>query len=157
MQRTKRWLAAVVACALAGCVPMRRAVFADPVVTVRRVSLAGFGLSGGTVDVEVSVFNPNRYALRASHLRYVVSVDSMPIGRGAIDSVITAAAHDSTVVHLPVRFTLSGAGAAGISMLTAGRIPYRLQGEFTVETPLGTMTKPFDRAGQYAPQSGANR
>ncbi len=145
------------ALAAAGCASMRRAAFADPVVAVRRIDLRGVSLSGASADVIVSVYNPNRYALKATRLAYRIEVDSMPMGSGQLDAPFEVAAKDSAEARLPVRIALSGLGAAGMSMLMGGAIPYRVRGEVTVATPVGDLTRAFDRSGRYTAPTGPGR
>jgi hypothetical protein len=61
---------------------------------------------------------------------------------------------DSSTVRLPVRFTYAGLGVAGRSLITAGGINYRVRGDFTVATPLGNFTRPYDRTGRYSSPAG---
>ena len=65
--------------------------------------------------------------------------------------------NDSSLVRLPVRFTYVGLGAAGRSLLMAGTVNYRVRGDFTVATPLGNFTRPYDRTGRYSSVSGNGR
>jgi LEA14-like dessication related protein len=107
--------------------------------------------------VIVSVYNPNRYAVKATRLAYRIEVDSMPMGSGQLDAPFEVAAKDSAEARLPVRIALSGLGAAGMSMLMGGAIPYRVRGEVTVATPVGDLTRTFDRSGRYTAPSGPGR
>lgn len=139
---------------LAGCAALGRATFQEPVVTLRSVSVTGISLTGGALDVELQVANPNRFALDAPGLTYRVDVDSVQVASGELSEHFRVAGHDSAVVRLPLKFTMRGLGAAGRSLLLSGTVPYRVRGELTVSTPIGTFTRPFDRAGQFA---GAQR
>jgi hypothetical protein len=58
--------------------------------------------------------------------------------------------HDSTEVRLPVTFTYRGLGAAGQQLIRSGTVNYRVQGDVTVNTPLGNFTRPYDRTGRFA-------
>jgi len=49
------------------------------------VQVGGVGLTGGTLDVILSVYNPNGYRLDATRITYKVMVDSLDVGAGALD------------------------------------------------------------------------
>lgn len=143
--------AVVVALLLAtGCAALTRATFQEPVVTLRTVAITGLSFTGGNLEVELQVANPNRFALDAPGLRYRVDVDTVQVAAGELEAPFRVAGRDSAVVRLPVQFTFRGLGVAGRSLLLSGTVPYRVRGALTVSTPLGTFTQPFDRAGQYA-------
>jgi hypothetical protein len=39
----------------------------------------------------------------------------------------------------------------------SGTVNYRVRGDFTVATPIGNFTRPYDQAGRYASVSGKGR
>ena len=79
----------------------------------KNVSVGGLGLNGGTLNIVLSVYNPNSFRLDASRLTYQLMVDTLPLGSGAMDKRFSVGGNDSTDVELPLRFTWSGAGGAG--------------------------------------------
>ena len=139
----------------AGCGPLGRKVFKEPVVNFQQLNVNGLGLTGGSLDVVLSVYNPNSYRLDATRLTYNLIVDSIPFGSGAIYQQFAVQSGDSTLVRLPVNFTYAGIGSAGRSLLNTGTVNYRVTGDFTVGTPLGNFTRPYDRTGRYTALSGA--
>src|SRR6185503_11721392 len=74
--------AAVAVSVAAGCSTLGKAAFADPVVTLKDVKVVGIGLTGGNVDVVLSVYNPNGFRLDATKLTYNLFVDSTKLGDG---------------------------------------------------------------------------
>ncbi len=150
-------LLASVALLTAACATFGRSTFTEPVVTLKEFTITGLGVSGGSVDVVLSVYNPNRYALDALKMTYRVDVDSVALGIGELESRFTVARGDSSTVRLPVRFTYAGLGVAGRSLIAAGTINYRVRGDFTVGTPLGNFTRPYDRTGRYSSVAGKGR
>lgn len=137
------------------CATLGRSVFREPVVTFRNVEVKGLGLSGGSLDVVLSVHNPNGFNLEATRLTYRLVVDSVPLGTGAIDQRFTVREGDSTTVRLPIQFTYAGLGAAGRQLLQSGTVNYRVLGDVTVATPLGNFTRPYDRTGRFTAMSGS--
>lgn len=145
------------AASLSSCAALGRATFKEPDVQLREVAITGLGLTGGSVDVVLSVYNPNGYKLDALKMTYRVDVDSIKLGEGALDGRFVVAEKDSSVVRLPVRFTYAGLGAAGRALLQSGTVNYRVRGDFTVGTPLGNFTRPYDRTGRYSSVAGNGR
>ncbi len=156
----RRWIAATSLSAmalLAGCATLGRASFKEPVVTLKEVAVTGLGLTGGSVDVVLSVYNPNGYKLDALKMTYQVDVDSVKLGNGALDGRFVVPKNDSSVVRLPVSFTYAGIGQAGRALLAKGQVNYRVRGDFTVATPIGNFTLPYDRTGRYSSVAGNGR
>jgi LEA14-like dessication related protein len=140
----------------AGCASLGRQVFEEPVVTFKGVQINGLGVSGGALDVILSVYNPNGFDLNATRLTYRLLVDSAEVGTGAIDQRFTVQDNDSTVVRLPINFQYAGLGAAGRQLLSSGTVNYRVLGDVTVSTPLGNFTRPYDRTGRYTALRGSS-
>lgn len=136
--------------AAAGCAAIGRTVFREPAIAVRSLAVSNLSLTGGLLEVLLSVHNPNGYPLDALALAYRIDVDSLPVGAGTLDSRVVVPPKDSAIVRIPVRFSFLGLGAAGRSLLTTGTVRYRVRGDLRMATPVGTFTLPFDRPGRYA-------
>ena len=143
--------AALVAGGIAGCSTLGRAAFQNPVVGLRDVRVRGIGLTGGSLDVLLSVYNPNAYRLDATRLTYRVALagDSITLASGALDSRFTVQDNDSTIVTIPVTFTYAGIGAAGRSLLNMGAVDYHVLGDVTVGSPVGNFTVPYSSTGRF--------
>ncbi|HJU66029.1 MAG TPA: LEA type 2 family protein [Gemmatimonadaceae bacterium] len=124
--------------------------FAEPVVTFKNVSVKGVGLEGGSVDIVLSVYNPNGYRLDATKMTYRLLVDSVEVGSGATDSKFTVQSNDSTEVRLPLDFRWAGMSQAGRQILNQGTVPYRVMGEISVGSGFGSFTVPYDRTGRFS-------
>ncbi len=147
--RLKAALISAVALVSASCGGYGRGNFRDPVVTFKNVQVGGVGLTGGTLDVILSVYNPNGYRLDASRITYKVMVDSLDVGAGALDRHFSVPSNDSTDVVLPLRFSWNGLGAAGRELVKTGTIPYRVLGDLTVGSGVGDFTIQYDRTGNF--------
>lgn len=134
-----------------GCSALGRAAFESPVVHLRDVRVRGVGLTGGSLDVLLSVYNPNHYRLDATRLTYRVALagDSITLASGALDDRFTVNDRDSTVVTIPVTFTYAGVGAAGRSILNTGAVDYHVLGDVTVGSPVGSFTVPYSSTGRF--------
>ena len=141
----------------AGCSALGHAAFKDPVVHLRDVRVRGVGLTGGSLDVLLSVYNPNHYRLDATRLTYKVNLagDSITLANGAIDSKFSVNENDSSVVTVPVSFTYAGIGAAGRSLLNTGSVDYHVLGDVTVGSPVGSFTVPYTATGRFTTTGAA--
>jgi LEA14-like dessication related protein len=135
--------------ALAGCATAANAIFTQPDVSFRGVGVRTLGLDGADFEVLLNIYNPNAYALGASQLRYRLLVDSVEIGAGALDSGFSVAKRDSMVVRLPVRIGFRAVQAVGPRLLRGGEIPYRLMGDVTLKSFVGTFAREFNEAGRF--------
>jgi len=143
--------AALVAGGIAGCSTLGRAAFQNPIVHLRDVRVRGIGLTGGSLDVLLSVYNPNGFRLDATRLTYRVALagDSVTLASGALDNRFTVQDQDSTVVTIPVTFTYAGIGSAGRSLLNMGAVDYHVLGDVTVGSPVGNFTVPYSSTGRF--------
>jgi LEA14-like dessication related protein len=146
----RSWMAAFATVALAGCASLGLGGFKEPLVHFNDAKIRGLGLSGGSVDVVLSIYNPNGFNLNASRLTYRLLVEDKELGTGQLANAFRVRSNDSTYVTIPVDFTYAGLGAAGRQLLQQGSINYRVIGDFTVDTPLGSFTRPYDQRGRFS-------
>lgn len=140
-----------------GCASIGRNAFAEPVVTLKDVKLQGIGMTGGSFDVVLSVYNPNGYRLDATQLNYNLFVDTVRFANGTLSQQFTVQEKDSTIVRVPVAFSYSGVGEAGRQLLNTGSVNYRVAGDVTVATPVGSFKVPYDRTGRFSTLGGSVR
>ena len=131
-------------------------VIREPVVTLESVQLAGLGLRGGTLMVNVAIQNPNPFSLNANAVRYALSIAEsgspvdttwLDVANGVYDEDFSVGGGRTESVQVPVEFTYAGLGSAASSILRAGTFTYRASGVVDVRTPLGTREVPFERDG----------
>src|SRR5262245_55483190 len=132
------------------CSTLGKAAFEEPKVNLRDVRIRGIGLTGGTLDVVLSVYNPNHYRLDATRLTYkVLRGENIEVATGATESRFTVQDRDSTTIPIPVNFTYSGIGEAGRQLLQTGAVNYRVTGDVTVGTIVGNFTVPYSATGRF--------
>jgi LEA14-like dessication related protein len=155
--RTKLAAVALAVFAIAGCASLGLGgAFQQPVVSFKDLRVTGLGLSGGSLDAYLNVYNPNGYRLDATRLTYRVSLgDNTQLGTGALDSRFNVQSNDSTTVRIPIDFTYAGIGAAGRQMMQSGSVPYTVTGDVTVATPVGNFTVPYSGTGRFSAFGGA--
>jgi LEA14-like dessication related protein len=144
----KRLTLALVMLTAVACASVGRAIFREPVVTYKDAVITGLGLTGGNLEVQLSVYNPNSFRLDGTGLTYRLSVDSVPFGSGSLSDRFSVQEGDSTTVRLPLSFTYAGIGQAGRQLIQTGSVQYTVSGEITVGTPLGSFTRPYSGRGR---------
>lgn len=123
---------------VASCIPKVQ----QPEVRVAGARLASLGLSGGVVDVRMSIHNPNRFALRANGLTYDLDFESPDTGEwfdfteGHVDQRLEVGAGDTEEVVIPVEFTYRGLGEVMRGLLDRGTFEYRVSGMVAVDGPI---------------------
>jgi LEA14-like dessication related protein len=157
MRYTKSLLVALVGVGAAGCATLGRGSFKEPIVHFQDARVTGLGITGGAVEVKLSLYNPNNFKLDGTRLTYKVMVDSVTFGTGLLNDRFTVQKNDSTIVTLPLSFTYAGVGEAGRQLINTGTVNYRVLGDVTVATPLGNFTRPYDQTGRFSTLSGRAR
>jgi LEA14-like dessication related protein len=142
---------------LGACSLLGRQALKEPVVTFKDAKITGLGISGGTIEILLDVYNPNNFRLDGSKLTYKVLVDSVTFGDGEYTSRFTVDENDNTEIRLPFSFTYAGVGAAGRQLMQMGSVEYRVVGDLTVATPIGNFTRPYDQKGRFSTMSGNSR
>jgi LEA14-like dessication related protein len=142
--------------AIAGCASLGLGgAFQQPIVNFKDLKVRGLGLTGGSLDAYLNIYNPNGYRLDATRLTYTVAVDQNQLGTGALDSRFTVQNKDSTTVRIPIDFTYAGIGTAARQMMNSGSVPYTVSGDVTVATPAGNFTVPYTSTGRFSAFGGA--
>lgn len=157
MRKAKVIVAALAGVAAAGCATLGRATFKEPIVHFQDARITGIGTTGGSLEVKLSLYNPNKFKLDGTRLTYTVLVGADTLGVGALADQFSVQKNDSTIVTLPVQFTYTGVGAAGRQLMNTGTVNYRVTGDVTVGTPLGSFTRPYDQTGRFSTLSGRSR
>ena len=154
-RRTKLAAAALAVFAVAGCASLGMGGFQEPIVTFKDLRVRGLGITGGSIDAYLNIYNPNGFKLDATRLTYKVLVGENPLGTGVLDSRFTVQDKDSTTIRIPIDFTYAGVGAAGRQMMQSGSVPYTVTGDVTVATPVGNYTVPYTGSGRFSAFGGA--
>jgi LEA14-like dessication related protein len=120
----------------------------DPELHLDRVVVRGLGLTGGTMDLIVSVYNPNRFDLAGTKVQLGFDVEDSHVGDLTYDDDFQVQKGDTTALSLPLQFTWNGLATAARAALRTGELPYTLRGQLTLQSPLGGHTVPFTREGR---------
>lgn len=154
--RPMRWLVgALLVLTATGCGSLLRRDFKEPVVTFKEGRITGLGVTGGSLEIVLDVYNPNGFRLDGSRLTYAISVDSVKVGDGLYNTRFQVDKGQTSEIRLPLNFTYVGIGAAGRQLMQTGSVEYRVRGDITVGTPIGDFTRPYDQRGRFSSLSGA--
>ena len=149
MKRLAFFAMVALAATVSGCATAAKAMFTQPDVAFRGVGVRALGFDGADLEVLLNIYNPNGYSLGASQLRYRLLVDSVEIGAGALDSGFSVKERDSMVVRLPVRVGFRALQTVGPRLLRGGEIPYRLIGDVSLKSFVGTFSRQFNEGGRF--------
>lgn len=134
----QRVLMACVVVALAGCKTLGSALrFTEPDVQLKEVQITGIGLSGGTLNLQLDVFNPNDFRLRSTRLELGIDLENVHFGDALLETPLELPSRQHTLVTVPVRFEWTGVGAGAKGLLTRQAIHFGLTGTAFLGTPLG--------------------
>lgn len=134
------------------CSRIAERAFARPTIAVRGVKVKSIGLTGGSIQVSMSIANPNPYPVPVQRAVYSFAlVDSTEVGRGESAVAFTLPAHDSALVDLPVDVSWQGLRAAARDASSDGTVDYVLKGSVMLDTPLGNPNVPFQVTGRFTP------
>jgi LEA14-like dessication related protein len=141
-------LAALVAVAVAGCATIRSAMsFQEPDVTLERIEITGLGVTGGTFDLVLDVYNPNAYEIRGTRLELGLDLEGSHFGDALLERPLALSREAHNRVVVPVRFEWAGVGAAAQALVTRQSVGYRMTGAVLVDTPIGERRVAVHRTG----------
>ncbi|MGN6391388.1 MAG: LEA type 2 family protein [Gemmatimonadales bacterium] len=123
-------------------------IFEQPDVNLQHVALRGVSLTGGTLDLTLGVYNPNKFDLEGTKLQLGLDVEDSHVGDLVYDSDFQAQQGDTTVLTIPLAVAWSGLAGAARSALNGGELPYTIKGQLTVATPIGEQKVPFTHSGR---------
>jgi LEA14-like dessication related protein len=154
MRRLKGSVLATLLLAVGACTP----TVEQPEIWLEGVRIASLGLTGGVVEVQMSVHNPNRFAVQARGLTYDFQIRDpegdrwIPFTDGRLDGDLRVAPRDTAQVSVPVEFSYRGLGEAWRGLLDRGSFDYRVSGVVELQSPVRRDIR-YRHAGRYAPTS----
>jgi len=142
-------IVSVVVLAATGCASLARRSFQTPTVELKDVVVKGIGLQGGSLDVILDIYNPNDYRIDASRVTYTVFADTLSVATGEVTKRVTLDNKKMSTVTLPVNFSMRELQQAAGILLQRGSVDYTVQGDFTLATPFGSLTRPYRSKGRF--------
>lgn len=131
---------------LGACTPLGLWVYADPVVTVSRVTLEVKEAKRLGTVVALAVDNRNTYAISAERVELSLRLDDVAVGRVDRDSSVPVAkaAVSTVALALPLQKQTS---PERLAALGSGTHTFAVQGKATFRTPFGLRAVRFEQKG----------
>jgi LEA14-like dessication related protein len=124
--------------ALSSCAMLKGALqFQEPQVQLKQINVTGIGLTGGTMDLVLDVYNPNEYRLRSTRLEAQLDLEHTHFADGLIDKPLDLSPANHSQVVMPIRFEWAGVGAGAKALLTKQAVAFGITGTVFLDTPLG--------------------
>lgn len=133
---------------MVGCATIRSAIsFKEPDVALERIEITGLGVTGGTFDLVLDVYNPNPYEIRGTRLELGLDLEGTHFGDALLERPLALSQEAHSRVVVPVRFEWAGIGAAAQALVSRQSVAYRLAGAVLVDTPVGERRVGIARTG----------
>jgi LEA14-like dessication related protein len=142
----KGWGAAIALASFAGCA-LRGGGLERPDVALTGVRPAAFGAEGGTLELRLTVTNPNGFAIAGERLDVNLEVEGEALGRLSVQAPFRLPAGGDTTLTAPFTFRWAGLGEAARAALRSGEVEYRMRGGVYLATPYDAGPVPFERRG----------
>lgn len=113
----------------------------QPKVQLHHLALRNAGLTGGTLDIVLAFYNPNKVTLKGVALQAGLDIEGKHFGDVAMTEPFSLADRDTTLLTVPLNFNWSGVSGAARSVLNSGAVNYGINGKVTLNTPANV---PFD-------------
>lgn len=143
MQRLPALTVVLVCLGLGACAVQR------PTVDLHDVRLKGLSFSRVDVALDVSVQNPNTFALPIKGLDWELDLygDEFAVGRASVGERIPA--QGSSRIAVPLSIPYDRALSSAIKLLKGRDIAYELLGSLTFDTPIGDLPIAFTHRGSW--------
>ena len=123
---------------------MKREALKSCEVKLADVHVKSIGLASATLEVSLSIYNPNSITATLDRVTYSLYANGIYLGDGTLSR--TDIPPGSTIT-VSAPFTLSYSGALSVlwsRFTTGGEVTWRVKGTAYFDTPLGSLTIPFD-------------
>ena len=96
------------------------------------------------MDLLLDVYNPNDYRIDVTRLSYTLIADTARVATGVVTRRVTLRQKQQNDIALPVTFTMRELMGAAEVLLRKGSVDYTVKGEVTVDSPFGSVTRPYE-------------
>ncbi|MDX2174846.1 MAG: LEA type 2 family protein [Candidatus Sumerlaeia bacterium] len=126
-----------------------------PVPTVPKVDVGKFEMKSMTLEnmsgaLKLTVENQNDFPLTLSNLAYGLKLGGVSVADSALTSKTALRKGEPATFEIPIQFSPSKLGMAGIQMITGGDTKFDLSGQMLTETPFGPLNYNFNKSGKQA-------
>lgn len=129
------------------CTASCSTIFEKPSVGLKDVHLASLDSDGVSIDFLLAVTNPNPFDLPLTGYTYDVRLMALPLARGKSQNPVTFYGKSSTEMLIPVRIAYSDVLEILKRKPGLKEIPYQLNADLDLDTPVGTVKVPVRKDG----------
>jgi len=122
-------------------------VVEKPKVDLKDVRITGLDANGVSIDFLLSVTNPNSYELSLEEYRYDLQLMARPLIHGESRQQNRFPGKISTDMKIPVRVAFNDVLEILKRRPGLETIPYQLDADLRVGTPIGCITVPVNKSG----------
>lgn len=116
-------------------------------MSVDGVKVESINLTSATLNFSLRVTNPNTNAATIDRTDYTVIINNVTLGSGQNLEQVTIPAGGSVVIPQPFTVSYTGAAKTVWTTLTQGGADWNLVGTAFFDTPLGTVSVPYNFTG----------
>jgi len=132
---------------LTACSVVKNITFQRPDLELQAIQITSVGLTGGSLNLLLDVFNPNAYDVNTMQIDASIGLEETHFGDVKLERDIVLTAERHTLVEIPVTFTWAGVGAGARALLERGAVNYILDSRLLVGTPVGDQTVSLRKSG----------
>ena len=122
-----------------------------PEISVKSINVSQLSLSGASINVMLSVANPNDFAVGLDGFRYALETGGHKLVDGSVQSLPKIGKNERVDIAVPVDISFLSAGRAARHLLESSAAPYTLTGDMVFNVPgAGKKTVPFSRTGNVS-------
>jgi LEA14-like dessication related protein len=121
-----------------------------PTVNLKDVRFAGLDSDGVSIDFLLSVTNTNSFDIPLNGYVYDVRLMALPLARGESKDSVTFYGNSSSDMLIPVRIAYSDVVEILKRRPGLKEIPYQLNADLDVGTPLGNVKVPVRKNGNLS-------
>ena len=119
----------------------------EPSLSFKDASLSDISLAGATVNLTLTVQNPNPVGISLAESDYKLSLAGKQLVAGKPPAGLRIPAGGSSDVTLPAQVRFADLGESVAAVLQQNEIPYRAEGHIGVSTPLSVVPLGFAKEG----------
>jgi LEA14-like dessication related protein len=125
----------------------QREALRDIQISVDDVAIERVDLSSATLNFSLRITNPNTNAATIDQTDYAVFINNVSLGSGQNLDRVTIPAGGSVVIPQPFTVSYAGAAQSVWTYLTQGEADWRMVGTAYFDSPLGTVSVPYELSG----------
>ena len=122
----------------------QRKALEDIQISFHDATLKDIGFSGATVNLSLSMYNPNDITATLDRADYDLWFNENYLGSGITQKRVDIPPLESRIAATDFDLDFGGAGSSIISAITEGKASWRISGTAYYDTIFGTMNIPFD-------------